>query len=102
MPGQYEAYLEQQEEQELRSLIKNRVQDGQLDSPADGVARAWLGGKSLSEKQQFVLDKYVLEPVQEVTCSVCDEALSVSEQLYSLDETCSDCNYLSDQINKDD
>ncbi|MCE0850501.1 hypothetical protein LU689_11310 [Pseudomonas asiatica] len=77
-------------------FVSELIEAGMLEGAAEGIARQWLekGDESLSEKQRFIFDTYVLNANDPGSCARgCD--IPWSEKFQALDSgMCSYCAHV--------
>ena len=83
----------------VRELIAREM----LDDPARGVAKLWLneGEAVLSDKQRYVLEKYVFGPYVTERCTRCSGSIPWGEMLGAYDNG-GLCGYCAHVMSKDD
>lgn len=105
MSGVVEYHEKLEEQRELAALLKALLEADVIeDGPAQGIARQVIdkGEDSLSEKQRFVFQKHVKEPLCQPECERCGARIPVAEA-WDLEQgdtasACSSCKHDYDRI----
>jgi hypothetical protein len=85
---------------EFLDFVQDVINGGHLDGAANGVARQAVerGIGSLSARQRYVLDHFVVEPHTVEACARCDNDIPWSEMYLAVqmfDNMCSWCSHMA-------
>lgn len=83
------------------AFLKDLVQGNYIEESALGVAKAVLGGKTLSPRQLYVFRNYTLKPFITESCERCGLPVPWSEMLHAYEHG-GLCSYCVHMATKDD